>query len=465
MPESHSEIDRRLLGDAYTSTEAMDVLTVLCDEFGSRFGGTRGERLAAEFMRDKLAEYGLANARLEAFEYLGWRRGSVTLRVTEPVEREIDCITLPHSPPARLEAELFDAGDGAPELFEEHSAEMDGKMVMASSEIYPAGSRRWIHRSEKYGRSALAGAAAFIFMNHYPAYGPATGGVGHDGRAAPIPAVGVSYEDGALLRRLLKRHGRLRLRLDSDDVNETMTSWNVLADLPGSDRPDRVVMLGSHYDGHDISQGAQDPASGAAAVLETARLLARHAADLAVTVRFALWGVEEIGLFGSHAYAERHADELEHLRFYLNMDGAGSVENKGVVLHEWPSLASLFEGWRASLAFPFAIDQRFHTFSDHLPFLQAGVPTGGIENVPRSSSGRGFGHTRYDTLDKVGVRGLQDAAALASLLAVRLAREVDWPARHRSVAELAEIFARPDYAEERAFEQKMTDFVRSRSER
>ena len=459
MSDSQLDLDRRLLGDAYTSTEAMDVLTVLCDDYGSRFGGTRGERLAAEFMRDELAGYGLENARLEPFEYLGWRRGNASLKIVEPIERALSCITLPHSPPATISADLVDAGDGAPAWFEAHGADMAGKIVMASSEIYPGGGKRWIHRSEKYGRSALAGAAAFIFMNHYPAYGPATGGVGHDGKAAPIPAFGLSYEDGTLLRRLARRHGRVGLELSSDDVNETMTSWNVVADLSGAGHPDRVVMLGSHYDGHDISQGAQDPASGAAAVLETARLLARHAPELDATVRFALWGVEEIGLFGSYAYTEVHADELEHVRFYLNMDGAGAVKSKGIVLHEWPSLGPLFESWRQTIAFPFELDQHFHTFSDHLPFLKAGVPTGGVESVPRTSTGRGFGHTRYDTLDKVSLRELQDAAALASLMAVRLASVDKWPARHRSAAEVAEIFERPDYAEERAFKERMSALV------
>ena len=75
-----------------------------------------------------------------------------------------------------------------------------------------------------------------------------------------------------------------------------------MGDLPGREQPDQIVMLGSHYDGHDISQGAEDPASGAVAVLEAARLLARYAPALPCTVRFVLWGIEEIGLLGSRAY-------------------------------------------------------------------------------------------------------------------------------------------------------------------
>ena len=65
------DIERQMLGDIYTSSEPLDNLTVLCDEFGSRFGGTEGERLAAEFMQQKLIDYGLKNVHLEPIEYIG----------------------------------------------------------------------------------------------------------------------------------------------------------------------------------------------------------------------------------------------------------------------------------------------------------------------------------------------------------------------------------------------------------
>jgi hypothetical protein len=76
--------DRQIVGDIYTSSEAMDNLTVLCDEFGSRFGGTPGERQAAEFMQAKLQEYGL-DARLEPVEYVGWTRGPAILNMASNV--------------------------------------------------------------------------------------------------------------------------------------------------------------------------------------------------------------------------------------------------------------------------------------------------------------------------------------------------------------------------------------------
>ena len=208
-------------------------------------------------------------------------------------------------------------------------------------------------------------------------------------------------------------------------------------------------MLGSHYDGHDISQGAQDPASGAVSVMETARLLAKHAGKLPCTLRFALWGVEEIGLLGSYEYARRHEADLGRFRFYFNMDAAGAVPNKGVNLNEWPELETLIQEWQKDIAFAFQIQQKTHAHSDHYPFLLKGMPTGGLEPVPRTADGRGYGHTAYDTLDKVTNRELQDAAFLASIMAHRIAAvpAAEWPLKHRTAEEVDALFALPEYTE------------------
>jgi Zn-dependent M28 family amino/carboxypeptidase len=430
MPHSNPflSIDQKIVGDTFTSTEAMENLITLCDDFGSRFGGTEGERQAAEFIKAQLEAYGLKDVHLEPIEYIGWTRGEARLEIISPVHQAIPCISLPHSPPASLEGVIIDMGDGAPRDFDRRAAEIKGKMVMNSSAVSPKGSHRWIHRGEKYGRSLLAGASAFIFVNHYPAFGPATGGVGHNGEGL-IPGISIGKEDGAFIQRLIKHKGEVKVRLTTTDRSQPMTSWNVIGDLPGQNHPAQLVMLGCHYDGHDISQGAEDPASGAVAVMEAARVLARYAPHLPNTVRFALWGIEEIGLLGSRAYAQAHADELPGIRFYLNLDSAGAKANKrDIVLNEWPALELLFERWRDEMALEFAIGQSVHAHSDHFPFFMAGVPTGGLQSVERSLGGRGFGHTRYDTVDKVELTSLREAATLAARLALRVASAETWPA-------------------------------------
>ena len=120
--------------------------------------------------------------------------------------------------------------------------------------------------------------------------------------------------------------------------------------------------------------------------------------------------------------------------------------NPGVSLNEWPALGERLAQWRTEMALDFGIRQSVHAFSDHFPFLMAGVPTGGLESIP-AQSGRGYGHTRYDTLDKVKINGLRLAAALGARLAVRMAMDEDWPVERRSATAVAELFDVPAYTE------------------
>ena len=440
-------IDQQMVGDIYTSSEVMDTLTVLCDDFGSRFGGTPGERQAAEYLKAKMEEYGLQNVHLEPVEYVGWRRGETTLEIVTPVQMTIPCISLPHSPPAELEAAIVDLGDGGVKDFETASDSVVGKIAMVNSKAQPRGMRRWVHRNEKYGRSLMAGAVGFIFVNHYPGYGPATGGIG-DNDEGLIPGISVSYEDGAFLQRLVRRKGDVSVRIRSTDSTEPMTSWNVIGELPGTSDNPEVVMLGSHYDGHDISQGAEDPASGTVAVLEAARVVAKYAGRQPQTMRFALWGVEEIGLIGSKRYVRDHEDEMDNIRFYYNMDSAGGGSRKDVMLNEWPALEPVFQAWQQQMAQDFGVGETIGAHSDHFPFLLQGVPTGGMEPVERTFTGRGYGHTRYDTLDKVSIANLREAAALAARLALRMADASEWPVTRRSEDQVKALFDKPEYQEE-----------------
>ena len=452
------QTDRYIVGDIYTSSELTDNLGILCDEFGSRFAGSEDERRSAEFMKAKLEAYGLKKVALEAVQYNGWQRGDVQLNIVSPIQKSIPCITLPHSPAADLEGQVIDLGDGAPADFDRCAADIAGKIVLTNSVVYPKDSKRWIHRNEKYGRALLAGAIGFIFVNHYPGFGPATGGIGPDfpeSGEALIPGISLSLEDGAFIQRLMGRHEQVRLHLSSSDVNKPVTSWNVLADLPGKRDVDSIVMLGCHYDGHDISQGAADPASGTVALLEAARVLAKYATDLPFTIRFALWSAEEIGLVGSTQHVRKHEGELNRIRFYLNMDMAGAITPKDIILNEWPDLALLIEGWRDEMALEFGVGQSLNAHSDHYPFMLAGVPTGGIGSLNSSSSGRGYGHTMYDTVDKVEVRSMREAAALAARLALRMASEEKWPVERRSAQGVEEVLDSPEYREETDFAAKV----------
>ncbi len=194
-------------------------------------------------------------------------------------------------------------------------------------------------------------------------------------------------------------------------------------------------------------------------MLEAARVLAGYAPTLPCTVRFALWGIEEIGLYGSRQYVKAHANELSNIRFYLNMDSAGTeTNNRDIVLNEWPDLESCFERWSEELAVEFAVGQSVTAYSDHFPFFMAGVPTGGMQSAERSLAGRGYGHTQYDTVDKVDLTSLREASTLAARLALRIASEETWPVTCRDEQAVLELLDSPEYREEQEYRDRLDAF-------
>jgi len=161
---------------------------------------------------------------------------------------------------------------------------------------------------------------------------------------------------------------------------------------------------------------------------------------------------------GSRDYVRRHQSDLDKIRFYLNMDAAGSVSNKGIALNEWEDLKPLLERWSHEMSLEFGVTQSVSAHSDHFPFMMEGVPTGGIGDVGGIRGGRGYGHTRYDTLDKVTLTGLREAAALSARLLLRIAASTDWPAKRRSGDEVMAVLDSPEYREEAEFRAEVAAF-------
>lgn len=426
------QIDRQMVGDIYTSREVMDNLTVLCDDFGSRFAGTPEERKAAEFIAETFGRYGLNDVRLESYPYAGWSRGGGTLEVVEPIQKPLHYISLPYCPASEVTGRLVSVGYGSPEEYDRLGENMTGNIVLAGSASKP-GLGRWVHRKEKYERAVLGGASAFIFVSEHPGVGPETGSL-QDDCAAPIPGISICKEDGEFLQRLMARNSGVQLRICTTDINEPRTSWNIIADLPGTEIPNEMVVLGCHYDGHDISQGAVDPASGMVLVMEAARVLAQYAASrIKRSVRFIAFGTEEIGLTGSFRYVDAHVSELDNVRFVFNLDAAGGSSRKGVVLHRWLELEPFFHQAAKEMAAEMPVGQNVHPYSDHFPFFLKGVPTAHMGDPESAPSGRGFGHTAYDTLDKVELVNLRAGSSIAARLALRIADTQEFPAQRRSI--------------------------------
>jgi len=462
LANPYLDVDKKIMAEVYTSSEPMDNLEVLCDVHDSRFPGTPGDKGSVDYMVEKFKEYGCENVHHEEYTIAGWTRGPATLEVVSPIEKSFDVISLPHSIGDAVEAKLVSLGDGAIDDYEKRKDEIDGNILMVTS-ASPLSMKRFLHRSEKYMRSVMAGAKGWIFMNHYPAYGPPTGGI-----SPVIPAVGISYEDGSFLSRLLKREKEVVVRIKTTDKNHPTVTYNVVADVaPEKPVDDEYVVVGSHYDGHDISQGAVDPASGTVTVMEIARNLVMVKDKLRRRVRCMCFGAEEIGLYGSRAYTRDHEAELDECRFMLNLDAGGGKGNKGVTFHDFPELEPLAAKWAEEMKAYIPTDERVSPYSDHWPFFLNSVPcgSGGDPEARRTRTGRGYGHTRYDTLDKVELTYLRLAAANYTRFLFRVANEEDWNPRRKTKEEIAAFIEEQGYDKTIALSDQMREYIKENYEK
>jgi len=419
------------IGEPFTSTTGWEHLETLVD-IGNRMAGSEGERRAAEATRDALSDVGARDARLEEFDVQGWQRSDSTIRAGET---EQECIALPRSPDDEATGELVDVGYGLPEDFE---ADLEGKVVMAASNV-PDWYDRFLHRREKYYHAVEAGAAAFVFRNHVEGCLAPTGSVGTaDDPIGEIPAVGVSKEVGT---RLARRFEGEQLTVDVDAGVHDATSQNVHADL-GPDT-DEAVLLTSHVDAHDIAEGAGDNGAGTAAVVEIAKALAARESELDTRVHVIVYGAEEVGLCGSEYDSEARAHDS--IKAIVNNDGVVRGRTLKCYTHGFDELAAAADAVSDRFDHPVETTPRLGPHSDHWPYVQWGVPGYHVMSET-DAEGRGWGHTRADTFDKLEVRTLREQSILLTDLVVHLASD-DVQVEHRAPEAIADQLAEEDLAE------------------
>jgi hypothetical protein len=434
------DADRQIVADLYLARTGLDLVEDLVERFGPRFGGSEQERQAAHYIRERFARLGADRAETERFTCHGWTRRETRLTVLAPVERDLPCIALPFCPAGEVASTLVYLGDGDPQAYVAHRDELRGAIAMVTT-AQPRFFPRPMHRCEKLGRALAEGAVGLIWMRGEPGGLPETGSA-RFGHPCEVPAIGVSYETGQELVRLSRR-GPVRVRITSTNENHPVESFNVVAEFRGQQQPDEIVLLGAHYDGHDISQAAMDNATGVALMLEVARALGPHRARLRRTVRFVAFAQEEMGLLGAHAYARRHRDE--GLRFMLNLDGAGRGLHATFQLQGWPEAIRWFRGVFDEMHEPdVVVGDQIGLYSDMFPFAVRGIPaaTWSSQSAPPSPAAiRGYGHTAMDSLDKVAARPLQLEAIRVARLVLRLATVDTIPLARKAPWEMAQALA------------------------
>ena len=212
-------------------------------------------------------------------------------------------------------------------------------------------------------------------------------GGSRDPKDPPVPPqVTLTVEHYGRIARMLARQVPVTLQMDVanrfDDAD--LTAFNIIGEIPGTDKADEVVMLGAHFDSWHAGTGATDNAAGSAVMLETMRILKATELTLRRTVRLGLWTGEEQGLMGSREYVKAHfGDPMtmvlkpDHAKLaaYFNLDN-GTEKIRGVYLQGNEAVGPIFSAWMD----PFrtggmtTLAPRRTGGTDHLSFEAIGLP-------------------------------------------------------------------------------------------
>ncbi len=416
-------LEKVLLGNLWTSDALWENLAYLCDACNGRFAGTADERRAMAYLLGRLEAYGLDHVAAEPFEMRGWDRGEARLAIlADGNTLELPCLALPGAPGCDLEAEVVDVKRGNADDYAGLGAPVTGKIVFNSQD--------GTARSEMYRAACEAGAAAFIFSGSMPGMLVPTGSVGQD-----LPAIGLAHEAIARLKRQLAA-GPVRVRLTLTCRVHPVTAHNVVAEIPGTDPSAGWILAGGHYDGHDISQAAQDNGASTAALVEAARLLSPLRGHLKAGLRFVLFSGEELGLHGSYAYAKAHVAEFDDVRAVVNADVLGMAMPVVLQTQASPELAVYLRTLPLKHLDAVLNDdpKAFIMNSDHFPFSLAGLSS--VWAVTSAGApGTGWVHYSADTLDKIDPRVLRQTAATLTRVLLRMAAEPEGLPRGRKTPE------------------------------
>ena len=226
-----------------------------------------------------------------------------------------------------------------------------------------------------------------------------------------------------------------RVELEFDIVNRThpdgRTAHNVVAEIPGTDKADEVVMLGGHLDAWHAGTGATDNAIGCAVMMEAARILTAIGVKPRRTIRVALWAGEEQGLLGSQAYVREHFGSFENPKpgyekfaGYVNID-SGTGRARGLTVFGPPGAATILREATA----PFAdlgllgatsTRSRNRGSTDHTSFNWAGLPGIGVLQDPIEYQTYTW-HTNLDTYERVVEDDVKKSAIVIAAAVYHLA--------------------------------------------
>ncbi|HEY6349431.1 MAG TPA: M20/M25/M40 family metallo-hydrolase [Candidatus Angelobacter sp.] len=438
----------RIRDAAMNHSQIMEMVGYLTDVTGPRLTGSPNLKKAEEYALDKLRQWGLGNAHLEAWGPFGrgWSLEGFTASMLSPGFSPLIAYPKAWSPgtkgAVRGEVVFLDAKTVAD--LDRFNGKLKGKIVLfAPARSVDALFDPPAHRQTDEELLQLANAPPSPDSRPFQ-WTPEQRAKAWDiSKPVITPQVNVATEQYNRIVRLVARGipVQLEVNIAVHFYDDDPMSYNVIAEIPGTDLKDEVVMVGGSIDSWHAATGATDNAAGAASALEVVRILQSLKVKPRRTIRIGLWSAEEQGTLGSHAYVAAHfgrkinaADgqtggarfefKPEYAKFdaYFNFDyGTGRI--RGIFLQGNESARPIFR----SLLEPFK-DLGASTLSisgvgatDHVPFDEIGLPAfQWIRDYMEGNNTRAA-HTNMDTYDHVIEGDLKQSAAVAAFLIYNLA--------------------------------------------
>ena len=460
-----SDIQWKIRREAMEHSQILRTLHFLTDVHGPRLTGSPNLKAAQEWVVQETTKWGLRNAHLEPwnFGHPGWVNEKLSVHVVSPIKDSLVAEALAWTPgtngtvtaeTVQITVPAQPTKETLAKFFDENRAKVKGKVVMIGAPavvpvtILPPPKRREDNdvRAQYDPVNPTAGG--------FPGGGPparpdpnvlsanqvaeqldqflvsagAAARVNDAGRehgqirafnnrtfdvAKAVPTVVMRNEDYGRLSRVMAggRTVELEINIVNRNYPEGATAYNVVAEIPGSDRAQEVVMLGGHIDSWHAATGATDNAIGCAVMMEAIRILQAVGVKPRRTIRLALWSGEEQGLLGSQAYVKEHFGMVEnpkpeHANFagYFNID-SGTGRARGMSVFGPPEAARILR----EATKPFedngffgvnATQSRRRGGTDSTSFNEAGLPGIGIQQDP-IEYGTHTWHTNLDTYERV----------------------------------------------------------------
>jgi hypothetical protein len=452
------EADQKIATEVKTHTELVKNLEYLTTQIGPRLTGSPQMQAANDWTLKRFRDYGL-DAHLETAKIAhSWIRGLETAEITSPIQRSIGIHAYGWSKATdgEISGNVVFLDIKNPSDLEQYKGRLKGDIVMARRPVdmskkdpnpenaYDAvippsrgmsgGEGGWQERAQMVRQIAAEHPALMLTdsAKSDSLFNMSSGSRGYS--PSEVPMAFLTHEDYDLLYRLLQAGPvTMKVNLQETFSDKSVPASITVAEIRGSEHPDERVIIGGHLDSWDLGQGALDNGTGAMATLEAARALHALGWKPKRTVTFILFTGEEEGGIGAETFLKNHATEIPKMDAILVHDtGTGKVFS--IALDNLWETAPLMQEIYQPLQEVFdlhALSTRSFGASDHVPFLNRGVPAYFCIQLPA-----GYGaahHSQTDTFDKVIPDQINEGAAFIAAWAWNVS-EMPELLPHREVA-------------------------------